>query len=329
MTYQHIYVAGPMRGYPAFNFPAFFEAEARLRKMFPAAHIKNPARMDAERSNLLYLLDRDPTGRLLGEFLVEHFDQSPDSNDLREALTEDLAFVAGQADLVALLPGWRQSKGATAEAAAAHAVGIKVAEFQREENAVFTEESAEPVATFEADYLAPAMSDPAVAGWEQADRDWKAHQQRSEAVSSPSQPSDGYEVRTVSESGGEKGAKPAQFDQIPPDALWRLAEHFGKGARKYDAHNFRKGYKWSLSYNAAVRHLLDFWAGRDWDVCPPNGQGCLHREGEVYPTTEHGPTCFNHTGSHHLDAFMWHAVVLRTFYDEHKEYDDRYVSTKG
>ena len=44
---KHIYIAGPMRGYPEFNFPAFYAAEERLRARGHA--VFNPARRDVGR----------------------------------------------------------------------------------------------------------------------------------------------------------------------------------------------------------------------------------------------------------------------------------------
>ena len=48
--------------------------------------------------------------------------------NLREALGVDLAWICTHADGIALLPGWRNSKGATAEHAAAVALGLEVIE---------------------------------------------------------------------------------------------------------------------------------------------------------------------------------------------------------
>ena len=46
------------------------------------------------------------------------------------------------------------------------------------------------------------------------------------------------EVRVVDPvTGGEKGAKLARFDLIPPEATWALAEHYGKGCAKYSDRN--------------------------------------------------------------------------------------------
>ncbi|MGE5612655.1 MAG: dATP/dGTP diphosphohydrolase domain-containing protein, partial [Bacillota bacterium] len=105
------------------------------------------------------------------------------------------------------------------------------------------------------------------------------------------------EVRTVSASGAEKGTKPAQFQSIPPAALLELATHYQRGASKYSDHNFRKGFEWSKSYSALLRHLLAFWGGEDID---------------------------EETGSKHVIAVAWHALTLATFMDEHPDYDDRY-----
>lgn len=98
-------------------------------------------------------------------------------------------------------------------------------------------------------------------------------------------------------TGGVKGQKLAAVSHIPPDALLQVAEHFGRGAQKYSRYNFRKGYAWSLSYDAMMRHALQFWGGQDLD---------------------------EETGSPHLAAVAFHALALMTFMEEHPELDDRF-----
>lgn len=105
------------------------------------------------------------------------------------------------------------------------------------------------------------------------------------------------EIRTVSSTGAEKGMKDERFDLIPPDALAAVARHYGIGARKYAAHNWRKGYEWSKSYAAMQRHATQFWGGEDID---------------------------EETGSPHMAAVAFHALALLTFMVEHPEFDDRY-----
>ena len=96
------------------------------------------------------------------------------------------------------------------------------------------------------------------------------------------------EVRMTSETGGQKGVKPARVDQIPADVLLLLAERYGNGNAKYPTEpggldNWRKGYPWSQSYAAMMRHALKFWAGEDRD---PD------------------------TGEFHTIAVAWHALTM-------------------
>lgn len=128
------------------------------------------------------------------------------------------------------------------------------------------------------------------------------------------------ETRTTSSTGGMKGVKIERYDLIPVGPLRALAVHFGKGARKYDDGQWRKGYEWSKTISALMRHLEAFREGLDYDTCSNDPEGCKHREGDEYEPD----TCFNHTGSHHLDAVMWHSFVLREFVDTHPEHDDRH-----
>lgn len=134
------------------------------------------------------------------------------------------------------------------------------------------------------------------------------------------------ETRTTSTTGGQKGTKLARFDLIPIGPLTELAQHYGRGARKYADHQWRKGYEWSKSYAALMRHLTDFWAGKDYDVCSNDPDGCSFEtaEGEPYEPAQ-PDTCYSHTGSHHLAAVAWHAFLLLEFKDRFPEYDDRYV----
>jgi hypothetical protein len=109
------------------------------------------------------------------------------------------------------------------------------------------------------------------------------------------------ETRIVDASGGAKGSKLARFDMIPPDVLWELAEHYGKGEAKYPSDpetgqpNWQLGYSWRLSVAALQRHLFAWLAGEDTDP---------------------------ETGSSHLIAVIWHCIALRWFqlHDKGKDY---------
>ena len=114
----------------------------------------------------------------------------------------------------------------------------------------------------------------------------------------PSFASDG-EVRVVDpDTGASKGQKDRRYDLIPVTGLDALARHYGVGAKKYDKHNWRKGYDWSLSYAALQRHATQWWGGEDID---------------------------EETGSHHMAAVAFHAFALIEFALTHPEKDDRYV----
>lgn len=138
------------------------------------------------------------------------------------------------------------------------------------------------------------------------------------------------EVRTTSSTGGQKGVKLQRYDLIPVNPLRLLAEHFGRGALKYDDHQWRKGYEWSKSYSALHRHLADFWAGYDYDVCSNHPDECSNEPapGQQDALFLDEDTCFNHTGSHHMVAVAWHAFVLLEFVECHPQHDDRYISVE-
>lgn len=113
-----IYVAGPMRGIPEFNFPAFYAAAAKLRAA--GFVVFNPA----ERDNEKYGTDIS-VGNATGDEAVA---TARHGFNLREALGADLAWICAEADAIALLPGWERSKGTTAEHATAVALGLTVLE---------------------------------------------------------------------------------------------------------------------------------------------------------------------------------------------------------
>lgn len=110
------------------------------------------------------------------------------------------------------------------------------------------------------------------------------------------------ETRTVSATGGEKGVKAERYDLIPMEPLAAVARHYGVGAEKYAAHNWRRGYEWSKSFAAMMRHAWAFWRGQDID---------------------------EETGSPHLAGVVFHAFALMEYMETHREFDDRYKSEAG
>lgn len=98
------------------------------------------------------------------------------------------------------------------------------------------------------------------------------------------------------DTGGRKEQQLARFDLVPARPLWMLAEHYGRGAKKYEDRNWEKGYNWSLSYDSLNHHLNKWWQGEDID--PDNG-------------------------SPHMVAVAWHAFALLEFALAHPEKDNR------
>lgn len=98
-----VYIAGPMTGIEAHNFPAFYEAEERL--LAAGFDPVNPARMDEE---------------------LDGFRPTEDTAMPHEHYMErDLPAVL-DCDAVAVLPGWERSRGARNEVGVALMVGREI-----------------------------------------------------------------------------------------------------------------------------------------------------------------------------------------------------------
>lgn len=109
-----IYVSGPMRGKPYFNFPKFVAVATQLRA--EGHEVFCPAESDLAEYGPKVC--NSPTGDLK-DIADMHF-------SLRDALFRDCEYICKTADTVVLLPGWEASKGATAERALAVALGLTV-----------------------------------------------------------------------------------------------------------------------------------------------------------------------------------------------------------
>ncbi len=109
-----IYVAGPMRGYADFNFPAFHAASAKLRAQ--GHFVFSPAEKDQSIHGADFCKGTDG---VLATIEKQGF-------SLRRALGDDTAWICAEGDGVYLLKGWETSKGANAEKALAEALGLEI-----------------------------------------------------------------------------------------------------------------------------------------------------------------------------------------------------------
>lgn len=100
---ESVYIAGPMRGYPLFNFPAFDAAE--LEWLQRGWRVVSPAQMD----------------RTLDGFTGAPEEVKPFSHYMRR----DIEALLG-VEAVAFLPGWEKSRGACIEHTVARALDLRL-----------------------------------------------------------------------------------------------------------------------------------------------------------------------------------------------------------
>lgn len=96
---------------------------------------------------------------------------------------------------------------------------------------------------------------------------------------------------------GHKESKPEKYHQVPWSSMDVVARKYGAGADKYgDPYQWRKGYAWSESFDALMRHAAQFWEGADDD---------------------------DEDGIDHMASVAFHALSLIYFRSEYPELDDR------
>lgn len=66
----------------------------------------------------------------------------------------------------------------------------------------------------------------------------------------------GEEKKATIPNGGLRQGSDDRYDLISAYALQRLARHYGNGAKKYDAHNWRKGISISGCIRAIMSHTV-------------------------------------------------------------------------
>lgn len=111
---MRLYLSGPMRGRPEFNFPAFDAATAMLRGL--GHRVFSPA--EADRTEGF-----DPAGM---EGTGEELEAA--GFDIPEAMARDIYHIVTEVDGVGLLPNWHLSKGCLLEAAVATSCGLRLYE---------------------------------------------------------------------------------------------------------------------------------------------------------------------------------------------------------
>lgn len=100
---MRVYLAGPMSGYPQFNFPLFYAAAASLREQ--GFDVVSPAEMDAEVG-----IDKQAMASTDG-------DVAKLTHTWGDLLARDVKLIAdGGIQGIVFLPDWNKSRGARLEA---------------------------------------------------------------------------------------------------------------------------------------------------------------------------------------------------------------------
>jgi hypothetical protein len=167
-----------------------------------------------------------------------------DGFDMDAAFDRDVAALRGldpkRGDAIAMLPGWEKSVGASAEHSIARWRGLLILDAQTFAPLYGPEHGQFKIGTVHATNL------------------FTPHGQASIV--------DGEVRQKDAETGGEKAAKAESFALLPAEPLEDIARVYAYGAKKYSEHNWRKGYPWSWSFSALMRHLWAFWRGEDLDA---------------------------------------------------------------
>lgn len=290
-----VYLAGPMTGIPQMNFPAFDAAAKDLRAR--GYDVVSPAELDDPEDRTAALASEDGDinkmgpGRSWGFFLAR-----------------DVKIIADEGiEVIVCLPGWEKSRGARLETFVARLCDLPVCTYEETIGVDGVERDVlqkahGPEWTFDRydDIQDPG---PPLIPNAYADLIKRTNEETARACSSMLEFAEQYmsppgETRVVNETtGGEKGTNPQRMELLPFDVLMRdVSPLYAAGARKYADHNYRRGYDWSLSFGALMRHATQFWSGEEVD-------------GE--------------TGCAHMASVVFHALALLLFTVEHPELDDR------
>ena len=115
---MRVYIAGPMRGIPLYNFPAFIAAAMGLRAL--GVEVLSPAEEDLGNGFV-------PTHEM-DVATPTTFSDNFTEDDFHRAMERDIAAVLS-VDAVVVLPGWEGSYGANVEVTVAFATGRHVISF--------------------------------------------------------------------------------------------------------------------------------------------------------------------------------------------------------
>ncbi len=131
-----IYLAGPMRGLPSYNFPEFFWYAHLLRQQ--GHEVFNPAEIGLPQDNI------------------------------RAIFAVEMDWLCREAEAVYLIPGWQSSRGARAERALAQALGLTVRELDSFPPAHPLENTCQSGPLSSTTFRAPLQNSPRSRSWDKS-----------------------------------------------------------------------------------------------------------------------------------------------------------------
>ena len=108
-----IYIAGPMRGFDDYNYPAFDRQQKVLEEQ--GWNVINPAEMD-----------RDDEKPINGPMQFDPDNNYEDHEYMRQALKRDMVAICDECTAIYMMSKWETSRGAKAEWHLAKALGLDI-----------------------------------------------------------------------------------------------------------------------------------------------------------------------------------------------------------
>lgn len=200
-TPKTIYLSGPMTGLPNHNFDTFFEVADRLQAR--GWKVINPALNFGGRTDM----------------------------DRAEYMRLDFAGIT-KADAIAMLPGWRHSRGATAEYLVAVECGLEVYDGQ----------------------TLVIMDDPPTPGVVLLNNGTQSDEPVHTEPFEDSGEKEVFESGAVRDDASDK----PRMELISPFAEVRLGNHLRRGAEKYAPRNWEAGMPFNRCIASLKRHLAAY-----------------------------------------------------------------------
>jgi hypothetical protein len=316
------YVSGPMTALKNFNFDTFDSLRDHLCN--DGDTVYSPADHDRKKIDEVWPGRRPeefagyPDGDLAGYFdAVSHGGEFTLDNMMRW----DFNVIANDITRIVMLPGWEKSTGARYERVIAEALNIPVWLARFEGNGITPGQRWHLTLDENQDRLTQVLKhltdlvftdwreefvpqqphtpeyDPPILDGERLRQQHQLNELLKATSVQPNQAAPGEVRITDPITGGQKGSKSSQLSCAPPEGLRELGKVFAMGAAKYERHNFRKGYAWSLSADALLRHVIEWIDGNDLD---------------------------DESGLNHLAHAAWHCLNLIQYTQDHPELDDRW-----